>query len=227
MQPISKRTFLRLATAAGALVTAPGLLTRAQASTPPATARGQVIAGISQEPTVFNPLMPGSEVDQGVWWQVFSTLWYIDAEGKMVPDLAAELPTVENGGLSADGLTWKIRLRKDVKWHDGTRFTAQDVKFTFDLINNPNFKVRNRVGHSLLRDVTVVSDDEIHWTMAEPFTPYMSVLSLTFIVPAHILSVAEDPNTAPFNTQPTGTGPFRWVSRVAGDHILLEQNKDY
>jgi peptide/nickel transport system substrate-binding protein len=227
MQPISKRTFLRLATAAGALVTAPGLLTRAQAGTPPATARGQVIAGISQEPTVFNPLMPGSEVDQGVWWQVFSTLWYIDAEGKMVPDLAVELPTVENGGLSADGLTWKIKLRKDVKWHDGTRFTAQDVKFTFDLINNPNFKVRNRVGHSLLRDVTVVSDDEIHWTMAEPFTPYMSVLSLTFIVPAHILSVAEDPNTAPFNTQPTGTGPFRWVSRAAGDHILLEQNKDY
>ena len=64
--------------------------------------------------------MPGIEVDQGVWWQVFSPLWFIDPDGKFVPDLAREVPTVENGGLSADGLTWKIKLRSDVKWHDGT-----------------------------------------------------------------------------------------------------------
>src|SRR3954453_10986117 len=109
-------------------------------SNPPDNPRGQVIAALSQEPTVFHPLMPGIEVDQGIWWQVFSLLWYIDPEGNFVPDLAREVPTIENGGLSADGLTWKIRLRNDVKWHDGTPFTAEDVKFSLDLINDSNFR---------------------------------------------------------------------------------------
>ena len=161
---------------------------------PPDKPRGQVIAALSQEPTVFHPLMPGIEVDQGVWWQVFSPLWFIDPDGKFVPDLAREVPTVENGGLSADGLTWKIKLRSDVKWHDGTAFTAEDVKFSLDLINNPDFRVRNRVGHSLVKDITVVAPDEIHWRMDAPYSPYMSILSLTFIVPKHILEKVSDPN---------------------------------
>lgn len=231
MNGTSRRKFLKFASATfgatAAFTLAPVARHGAFADTPPAKPTGQVIAGISQEPTVFNPLMPGSEVDQGVWWQVFNTLWYIDADGKMVPDLAAELPTVANGGLSADGLTWKVKLRKDALWHDGTPFTAQDVKFTLELINNPNFRVRNRIGHALLRDITVVADDEIHWRMTEPFAPYMSTLALTFMVPAHILSAAEDPNTAPFNSAPVGTGAFRWGSRTAGDHVILEQNPDF
>ncbi|AOO80588.1 peptide ABC transporter substrate-binding protein [Bosea vaviloviae] len=194
---------------------------------PPASPRGQVVAGISQEPTVFNPLMPGSEVDQGVWWQVFSPLWYIDPQGKLVADLAREVPSLENGGLSADGLVWKVKLRSDAKWHDGTPFTAEDVKYTLDLINNPGFRVRNRVGHGLVRDIRVVAPDEIHWRMESAYSPYLSILALTFIVPRHILEKASDPNTAPFNSAPVGTGPFRWGERVAGDHILLQANPAY
>nr|WP_234632757.1 peptide ABC transporter substrate-binding protein [Agrobacterium vitis] len=204
-----------------------GRFTSAIAATTPDQPRGQVVTGISQEPTTFNPLMPGSEVDQGVWWQLFSTLWYVDAEGKLVPDLALELPSVENGGLSEDGLVWKIKLRKDVKWHDGTPFTAADVKFTFDLINNPDFKARNRIGHALLRDVEIVADDEIHWKMTDRFTPYFSVLSQTFMVPAHIISAAANPNESPFNSAPVGTGPFKWSGRAAGDSVSLEANRGY
>ena len=226
---ISRRGLLKYAGAGATAAFAVGAVgvngrSSAFAATPPSKPTGQVIAGISQEPTVFNPLMPGSEVDQGVWWQLFNTLWYIDATGKMVPDLAAELPSVANGGLSVDGLVWKVKLRKDAKWHDGKPFTARDVKFTLDLINNPDFRVRNRTGHSLLRDIAVVADDEIHWRMAEPYTPYMSVLALTFMVPEHILSKEVDPNKAAFNNAPVGTGAFRWGSRTAGDHLLLEQN---
>ena len=64
---------------------------------PPDKPRGQVIAALSQEPTVFHPLMPNIEVDQGICWQVFSPLWYIDFDGNFVPDLACEVPTFENG----------------------------------------------------------------------------------------------------------------------------------
>ena len=193
----------------------------------PTSRSGQVIAALSQEPTVFHPLMPGIEVDQGVWWQVFSQLWFIDPDGKFVPDLAREVPTIENGGLSADGLTWKIKLRSNVKWHDGTAFTAEDVKFSIELINNPDFRARNRVGHSLVKDIKVVAPDEVHWRMEAPYSPYMSILSLTCIVPKHILEKVSDPNSSPFNNAPVGTGPFRWGERVPGDHILLHAHTGY
>ncbi|QCK84565.1 peptide ABC transporter substrate-binding protein [Phreatobacter aquaticus] len=215
------------AAAAGVMVPVSAFAQAARAANPPDKPRGQVIAALSQEPTVFHPLMPGIEVDQGVWWALFSPLWYIDPQGNFVPDLAREVPSIENGGLSADGLTWKVKLRPNAKWHDGTAFTAEDVKFSLDLINTPNFRVRNRVGHSLVKDIKVVAPDEIHWRMESAYSPYLSILALTFMVPKHILEKATDPNTSPFNNAPVGTGPFRWGSRVAGDHILLNAHTAY
>lgn len=194
---------------------------------PPERPRGQVIVGLSQEPTVFNPLMPGIEVDQGVWWNLFSPLWHIDPDGRFVPDLAREIPTRENGGISADGLSWKIRLRPDVKWHDGTPFTAEDVKYTLDLINTPAFRTRSRVGHALVKEIAVTAPDELSWRMETAYAPYLSILALTFIVPKHALASASDPNTAPFNHAPIGTGPFRWGSRQPGDNIQLAAHTGY
>ena len=170
----NRRQFILLGASAAAGLSAPAsaFAQTERPTNPPDKPRGQVIAALSQEPTVFHPLMPGIEVDQGVWWQVFSPLWFIDPDGNFVPDLAREVPTIENGGLSADGLTWKIKLRSGVKWHDGTAFTAEDVKFSLELINNPDFRVRNRVGHSLVKDIKVVAPDEIHWRMEASYSPY-------------------------------------------------------
>jgi len=222
---LSRRSTLALG-ASGVLL---GAGARAQTSTaqPPSSPRGQVVVGLSQEPTAFNPLMPGIEVDDGVHFCVFNPLWSVDAKGNLVPELAMEVPTVENGGLSKDGLTWKIRLRDGVKWHDGTPFTAEDVKFTIDLINTEGFRSRSRLGHSLVRDIAITGPHEITWKMEKPYAPYISILAATFIVPRHILASASDPNTAPFNNAPVGTGPFRWAERVAGDHLTLAANPDY
>src|SRR5262249_34451840 len=66
------------------------------ADRPPERPRGQVVAGLSQEPTVMHPLMSGIEVDQGVWWNLYSPLWYLDPQGNYVPDLAREIPSQEN-----------------------------------------------------------------------------------------------------------------------------------
>ncbi len=188
---------------------------------------GQAIVGFSQEPTVFNPHLPHIEVDEGIHWNVFDPLFGVDDKGEFFPALAAEVPTVENGGISADGLKWRIKLRDDVKWHDGTPFTAEDVKYTLELQLDDNFRAARRTGHELVRNIEVVSPTEITWEMAEPFAPYPSILAWTFMVPKHALGAAEDPNTAPFNNAPIGTGPFKWVERVAGDYILLEANEDY
>lgn len=225
----TRRQFMQLGAgaAAGWTISGPAFAQAEHLPNPPNQPVGQVIAALSQEPTVFHPLMAGLEVDQGVWWQVFSPLWFIDPEGKFVPDLAREVPTIENGGLSADGQTWKIKLRNNVKWHDGAPFTADDVKFSLELNNNPDFRARSRVGHNLVKDITIVAPDEIHWRMEAPFSPYISILSLTFIVPKHILEKSSDPNSSPFHNAPVGTGPFRWGERVPGDHIQLNANAGY
>ena len=129
---ISRRSFLASATAAGfSLAFAQGLLERgASAATlaqdePPKG--GQVIVGLSQEPTIFNPLKSTLEVDRGAQMAIFDSLWRINEGAELIPNLATEIPTVENGGISEDGLTYTFKLRDDAKWHDGEPFTAADV----------------------------------------------------------------------------------------------------
>src|SRR3954464_1224200 len=149
-----------------------GWVTRAEAAGPPAKPTGQAIVGLSQEPTGFNPLMLHIEVDEAGYFNLFSGLWRVDPKGNFTPELAAEIPSLENGGISADGLTWRIKLRDGVKWHDGTPFTAEDVKFNIELINNPNFRAGRRAGHELVKDIKVVSPTELTWRMEKAYAPY-------------------------------------------------------
>ena len=223
--PLSRRSMLRLAMASGA-VPLLGQPSRAQ-SKPPSKPTGQVVVGISQEPTVFNPLLLHIEVDEGVYMNLFSPLWSVDPKGQFVPELVAEVPTIANGGISADGKSWRIKLRSGVTWHDGTPFTADDVKYTIDLLNNPDFPAYSRAGHSLVKDIKVISPTELTWQMEHAFAPYPSILSWTFIVPAHILGKSKDPRTSTFANAPVGTGPFKWAERVPGDHITLVANDKF
>ena len=220
---MSRRGFLSLSAAFGAAAFAGADQGRAANASP----KGQIVIGFSQEPVNFHPLMLAIEVDQGVHWNLFSPLWGVDEKGQFTPQLAAEVPTVENGGVSADGLNWKIKLRDGVKWHDGTPFTAEDVKFSLDLLNNKDFKANRRSGHELVRDITVVSPTEITWRMEKVYAPYVSILAWTFIVPKHILEKETDVNSSNFAANPVGTGPFKWSERVPGDHITLKANTDF
>jgi peptide/nickel transport system substrate-binding protein len=225
----TRRDALRVMAASAATgIFATNLLGKpAHAQTKPAAPKGRVVVGLTQEPTVFNPLMPHLEVDDSVAFSVFDALFRIDPKGVIVPNLAAEVPSQANGGISADGLKWRVRLRNDVRWHDGKPFGAEDVKFTLELIVNPKFRAWRTTGHSLLRDITVVSPTEITWRMEQPFAPYLSYLTETFIVPKHLLGAAANPTEAPFNLAPVGTGAFKWGKRVAGDHVELLANPGY
>lgn len=224
----SRRSALQLMIAGAAGLAGSNLVGQpALARTAPAKPTGRVIVGLGQEPTVFNPLMAHIEVDDGVHFSVFDALFRIDPQGVIQPNLAVEVPNQKNGGISEDGLKWRIRLRDDARWHDGKPFSAEDVKFTLELIMNPNFRSWRTAGHALVRDITVISPTEISWRMEEAFAPYLSFLTETFIVPKHILEKEANPNSAAFNQAPIGTGPFKWGQRVAGDHLELVANTDY
>jgi peptide/nickel transport system substrate-binding protein len=220
---ITRRRMLVTTAAIGAgtlLGTGPG---RAQGKPKP---NGQVIIGLSQEPTVFDPRRPHIEVDDGVHMTLFSALWMVDPSGTMQPRLAAEVPTVANGGISADGLTWKVKLRPGVKWHDGAPFTSADVKFSLQSIVAKDFPAGSRIGHELVTDIQTPSPDLVTWTMTKAYAPYLSILAWFYIVPEHKLK--DEPITGgTFVQHPIGTGPFKWQERAPGDHITLAANPDY
>ena len=187
---------------------------------------GQAVIGLSQEPTVFDPRRAHIEVDDGVYMALFSPLWTVDPKGKFLPRLAAEIPTTDNGGISADGKSWSLKLRPGVTWHDGTPFTAEDVKFTIESIVAPEFPAYSRTGHELVENITIVAPDHITWQMKKPFAPYRSILAWTYIVPQHKLKGVPFTSGA-FAAAPVGTGPFKWTTRVPGDHITLDANTAY
>jgi peptide/nickel transport system substrate-binding protein len=234
---LSRRAFLASAVAAGfALPMAEAFLTRG-ADAAPASALalqgepqkgGQVIVGLSQEPTVFNPLKSTLEVDRGVQFGVFDSLWRIDQDAVLIPNLATEIPSVENGGISEDGLTYTFTLRDDAKWHDGQPFTAADVVFSHNTIVNPDFVAGTTIGHDQVAEISAPDDSTVTMTIKEPYAPFLTVWADTYIVPEHILKDVADLNTAEFNsTAPVGTGPFTFAERVAGDHITLQANPTY
>ncbi|MDQ2068128.1 peptide ABC transporter substrate-binding protein [Xinfangfangia sp. CPCC 101601] len=222
---MNRRKALMFLSAAGVTTALPSLtqLGAAHAQTAPA---GQMVVGFSQEPTVFHPHLLHVECDEGVHYAIFDPLFDVDEKGEYFPILAKDVPTVANGGISEDGLTWKIQLRDGVTWHDGKPFTAEDVKFTLELMMNPNFQSWRRAGHELIEEITVVSPTEITWKMKELYAPYLAILASTFIVPKHAFE-GQDLNDGPFNQAPIGTGAYKLKNRVPGDHIELEANTEY
>lgn len=220
---ITRRRMLVTTGAVGAGTLLGAGLGRAQTKPKPT---GQVVIGLSQEPTVFDPRRPHIEVDDGVHMTLFSALWMVDPSGTMQPRLAAEVPTVANGGISEDGLTWKVKLRPGVKWHDGVPFTAADVKFSLESVVAPNFPTSSRVGHQLVTDIQTPSPELITWKMTRAYAPYLSILAWFYIVPEHKLK--NEPITGgSFVQNPIGTGPFKWQERAPGDHITLAANPEY
>src|SRR5438270_296722 len=188
---------------------------------------GQVIVGLSQEPTVFNPLKPHIEVDRGVHMCLFDALWRMNPQGQFVPNLAAAIPTVENGGISKDGLQYTIHLRRGVTWHDGAPFTAADVEFTYQLIMNPKFDAATRVGYDGIASLTTPDPATVVLKLSKPYAPMLALWSDTYIVPKHVLGSVTDLNNNVFDTKPIGTGAFTFGERVAGDHITLEANRKF
>ena len=226
---VSRREVLGILAGGGAGLALGPLLRHGTVLAAEATKRGgQVVVALSQEPTVFNPNRPHIEVDRGVHFGLFDSLWRIDERAQFHPNLAVEIPTVGNGGIGTGGLEYTIKLKRGVRWHDGKPFSARDVKFTHELITNPKFGAYSKVGHDQVAGIETPDDSTVRVRLKEPFAPFMTAWGDTYIVPAHILEGAADPNTHEFNTKsPVGTGPFRFGSRVAGDHLVLLANAGY
>ena len=222
---ITRRNFIKatgLAVAGTAFAGASLMPSRAWA------AKNNVIVGMTQEPVNFNPLLyVNSGTEEVPEACMFDALWDINEKGEFIPNLAARVPTYENGGISPDGLVWKVELKKGVKWQDGAAFTAKDVEFTYKTIVRPDVAIRSRSGFDLISEFKIIDDQNVEIILSKPYVPFAWAWQKMHIVPEHILSKVGDINTAAFNTNPIGTGPYKLVKRVAGSHMIYERNPDY
>lgn len=161
---------------------------------------------------------------------VYEPLASYDQTGQMVPFLAAEIPTLENGGLSAEGTSVTWTLRDDVTWSDGEPLTADDVVFTFEFISDPEVAAATAQYYEDVKTVEAVDDHTVRITFKEP-TPAWAVPftgQTGGILPRHLFADVNGLNAreASANLQPMGTGPYVVVGFEPGT-VILEPNQTY
>lgn len=186
---------------------------------------GQLVYGSLQEPDSLNPLLSDMLATAEVGSLIFSGLVVTNEKGEWVPDLAVDIPTLQNGSISPDGLTIRYKLRPGVTWHDGSPFTSEDVKFTWQIIMNPKVNVMSRDGYDKIKTI----DTPDQYTVIIRFKEYYASHLLLFstILPKHALQNVSDINKAAFNRSPIGTGPFKFKEWMLADNVVLEANSAY
>ena len=168
-------------------------------------AGGTFVEGMVGRPASLNPLLNDAyPIDRDLTGLIFDGLVSVEADGRLSPALA------ESWAASEDGLTLTFTLREDVTWHDGAPFTANDVAFTYGLMQADAFP-----GPAELRQlwqsvvITVIDDQHIQFTLSQPYAPFIEATARG-ILPAHLLEEVDvaELAAADFNYAPVGTGPF-------------------
>jgi peptide/nickel transport system substrate-binding protein len=154
-------------------------------------------------------------------------------DGKPVPELATEIPSPSNGGVSRDGLRITWHLRHGVRWSDGAPFDARDVVFSTRAILNPaNNEVDGTEGWDAIASITTPDPYTIVYTLKRPYGALVAMSFTTVgggpcLLPEHILGRLPSIDRAPYNAKPVGLGPFRVTAWRRGDAVEMEANPYY
>lgn len=188
---------------------------------------GQYTEGLVGEPQYLNPLLlTGNQVDQDLTPLIFDGLFKPNSDGDLEPNLAASFQ------VSPDNKTYTIALRQNVLWHDGKKFTADDLLFTLDAIQGSDWPTPLK---NSLKGLTIqkIDDYNVTLTLSAPQPNFIN--NLTFgILPQHLWLTINPASLllTELNRKPIGTGPFKFKSLTkdkngAIRNIVLERNADY
>jgi peptide/nickel transport system substrate-binding protein len=192
--------------------------------------RSTLVIAQQREPRSLNPALENGQ-SQTEWGELlFSFLVKYDDHAQLVPDVATEVPSLANGGISANGLTVTYHLRKNVRFADGTPLTARDCVWSINAINNPANLVQSRYGYDKIALATAPNDTTLVLHLKEPFSPLLTLVMAPQgfpILPQHLLAKYPDFNRIDFNTKPVGSGPYvvdRWLR---ADRVVMHANPYY
>ncbi|MBB3993690.1 peptide/nickel transport system substrate-binding protein [Sulfitobacter undariae] len=185
-----------------------------------------------QAPSIMNPFLSGGTKDLEAASLVLEPLGRYDEKGALVPYLAEEIPTVENGGVSEDltSITWKIA--EGMVWSDGTPVTSADVKFTAEYCMHPEGGCAQASKFGGVKEIEEVDARTIKVTfenaMPNPYQPFMGAQSpiLQKAQFANCLG-AKAPECTEANFNPIGTGPFVVKDFRPNDVVQLVANENF
>jgi len=186
-----------------------------------------LIVGYDREPDTMNRY--ATHILEDIQTCVIEGLVTSDEQMHVVPVLATEVPTVENGGvvMRGDGgmdVTWK--LRPGVKWHDGKPHTSADVKFTVDAMNKGDWKPESTDGFDRISSVDTPDSLTAVVHYKEVYAPYQMQFARGTL-PKHVLDGRDIDKANDYNRNPLGTGPYHIVEWKTGEYVLLEKSNNY
>jgi peptide/nickel transport system substrate-binding protein len=195
-----------------------------QTSGAPATAAvvpgGDFTFALASTPTSLDPNSTPAAVEYRVMRNIFDSLVSETPDHQIKPWLATEWT------ISSDRKSYTFKLRKDVKFHDGTPFNAKAVKFNFDRIKDPATK--SRMASTLIgsyESAEVIDEFTVKINLASPYEPFLRQLTQAFlgmVSPAGVEKYGDK-----FGLNPVGTGPFKFVKWTPNADIELVKNPDY
>ncbi|HZZ65209.1 MAG TPA: peptide ABC transporter substrate-binding protein [Candidatus Baltobacteraceae bacterium] len=196
-----------------------------------AAERDALRVALPQEPMSLNPLLLEGPIAYAVSELLYSYLTNYDVEGNPVPELAVQVPTPKNGGISADGKRITFHLRHGVRWQDGALLTARDVVFTYHAIMSPANSLPERYGYDKIASIAAPDQYTVVITLRQPFAPIVALFfggdSNYPVLPYHALHGYSSLNTIAFNQRPLGSGPYSLHTWLHGDRLELNANPHY
>jgi peptide/nickel transport system substrate-binding protein len=201
----------------------------------PWTEAGVFRFAMPADPKNLNPVLNSAEPTLGLAMFIYSWSIRYDARSRPVPDALREIPTVANGDVSKDGLTLKYKLRRNITWQDGQPLTCNDLKFTWQVVMNPHNNVVTTDGYKDIRSIDCSDPYVAVIHMKKLYAPYLEQLWAVNgnapILPEHILAKYNDDkgsfNTAPYNSLPVGSGPFKVVAWDRGQDVQMVANPNF
>jgi peptide/nickel transport system substrate-binding protein len=187
---------------------------------------GTLVLGFYQEPELLNPLIRTQTVASWTGDLMESALIAVSSGGEYYAQLAKELPTVENGGVSDDGLTITLNLHEGRLWEDGDEFTCDDVVFTWQSIVHPESGAVSTTGWEDVESITCPDDYTVVVQFAQFYAPYLYMLT-DAVLPSHLGLDPAEMQQWELNRKPLSLGPFKFEEWVSGDHMTLVRNENF
>jgi len=193
----------------------------------PGPSNDLLIVGYDREPDTLNRF--STHILEDIETCVVEGLTITDEHMNVVPLLASEVPTLQNGGvtLRTDGgmdVAWK--LRPGLTWHDGRPVTSADVKFTVDAINDPSYNPESTDGFDRIASVDTPDPLTAVVHYREVYAPY-ALQFIRGLLPKHVLEGRDIDTANDYNRSPLGTGPYRVAEWKSGEYIRLERVPRY
>lgn len=195
------------------------------------TVPGVLRLGEDEEPDSLNLMYGHTAATDTIVGLLFSFLMRYDAEGNYVPDLATQVPTLRNGGISRDGKTIVVHLRKGVVWADGAPLTAADWLYTYHAVLDPRNAVKTLYGWDQIASASAPDPYTIVIHLKRPSVEVLGILAIGGAayppLPAHLLGKVAVLRNASFNEKPLSSGPFVLGAWNHGSSLTFLPNPRY